>query len=41
MVQSIRGNGVDVSETMPNVQVLFTPSTIAKITAAEAQTPCR
>ena len=41
MVQGIRGNGIDVSESMPNVQVLFTPSTIAKITAAEAQTPCR
>jgi V8-like Glu-specific endopeptidase len=41
MVQGIRGNGIDVSESTPNVQVLFTPSTIAKITAAEAQTPCR
>jgi hypothetical protein len=41
MVQGIRGNGIDVSESMPNVQVLFTPSTIAKITTAEAHTPCR
>jgi V8-like Glu-specific endopeptidase len=41
MVQSIRGNGIDVSDSMPNVQVLFTPSTVAKIAAAEAQTPCR
>jgi len=41
MVQGIRGNGIDVSENMPNVQVLFTPGTIAKITAAMAQTPCR
>ncbi|MGO9991775.1 MAG: trypsin-like serine peptidase [Steroidobacteraceae bacterium] len=41
MVQGIRGNGIDVSESTPNVQVLFTPSTIAKITEAEAQTPCR
>jgi V8-like Glu-specific endopeptidase len=41
MVQSIRGNGIDVSDSMPNVQVLFTPSTVAKITAAAAQTPCR
>jgi V8-like Glu-specific endopeptidase len=41
MVQGIRGNGIDVSESMPNVQVLFTPSTIAKITAAVAQTLCR
>jgi hypothetical protein len=41
MVQSIRGNGIDISESAPNVQVLFTPSTIAKITEAEVQTPCR
>jgi V8-like Glu-specific endopeptidase len=41
MVQGIRGNGIDVSESVPNVQVLFTPSTIAKIAAAVAQTPCR
>lgn len=41
MVQGIHGNGIDVSESMPNVQVLFTPSTISKITAAVAQTPCR
>ena len=41
MVQGIRGNGIDVSESMPNVQVLFTPGTIAKITLAEAKTPCR
>jgi V8-like Glu-specific endopeptidase len=41
MVQSIRGNGIDVSESMPNVQVLFTPTTVAKITAAAAQSPCR
>jgi V8-like Glu-specific endopeptidase len=41
MVQGIHGNGIDVSESMPNIQVLFTPSTIAKVTLAEAQTPCR
>jgi len=41
MVQGIRGNGIDVSESMPNDQVLFTPGTTAKITAAVAQTPCR
>jgi V8-like Glu-specific endopeptidase len=40
MVQSIRGNGIDVSQGMPNIQVLFTPGTIDKLTAAEAQTPC-
>jgi len=41
MVQGIRGNGIDVSESMPNTQVLFTPSTIVKVTVAEVQTPCR
>jgi V8-like Glu-specific endopeptidase len=41
MVQGIRGNGIDVSESMPNIQVLFTPSTIARVAAAEAQTPCQ
>jgi V8-like Glu-specific endopeptidase len=41
MVQGIRGNGIDVTEDAPNVQVLFTPSTLAKITAARGQTPCR
>jgi V8-like Glu-specific endopeptidase len=40
MVQSIRGNGIDISESSPNVQLLFTPNTLAQITAAEAQTPC-
>lgn len=40
MVQGVRGNGIDVSERMPNVQVLFTPNTLAKITVAAAQTPC-
>ena len=41
MVQGIRGNGIDVSERAPNVEVLFTPGTIAKIAAAAAQSPCR
>jgi V8-like Glu-specific endopeptidase len=40
MVQSVRGNGIDVSERTPNVQLLFTPSTIARISAAQAQNPC-
>jgi V8-like Glu-specific endopeptidase len=40
MVQSIRGNGIDVAQGMPNIQVLFTPSTLAKLNVAEAQTPC-
>ena len=41
IVQGIRGNGIDVSESTPNIEVLFTPSTIARVAAAEAQTPCR
>jgi V8-like Glu-specific endopeptidase len=41
MVQGIYGNGIDVSDTIPNIQILFTPGTIAQITAAQAQTPCR
>jgi V8-like Glu-specific endopeptidase len=41
IVQSIRGNGIDVSESEPNVGLLFTASTIARITAAQAQDLCR
>ena len=41
LMQSVRGNGIDVSDTIPNTQVLFTPSTMASIRAAQAQTPCR
>jgi hypothetical protein len=40
MAQGIRGNGIDVSESSPNVQVLFTPDTLARINAAQALTPC-
>src|ERR1019366_1430123 len=40
MVQSVRGNGIDVSEGQPNMQVLFTPSTLTSINAARADTPC-
>jgi len=40
MAQSIRGNGIDVSERTPNVQVLFTPELIAKILTAQSLTPC-
>jgi V8-like Glu-specific endopeptidase len=40
MAQSIRGNGIDVSESSPNIQVLFTPDTLATISAGEALTPC-
>jgi V8-like Glu-specific endopeptidase len=41
MHQSIRGNGIDVSESTPNMQVLFTPGTLASISAAQALTPCQ
>ena len=41
MAQSISGNGIDVSESSPNIQVLFTPSTLARISAAQTATPCR
>jgi V8-like Glu-specific endopeptidase len=40
MAQSISGNGIDVSEGSPNMQVLFTPDTFARISAAQARTPC-
>jgi len=40
MAQGIRGNGIDVSERSPNVQVLFTPDTLARISAARALTAC-
>jgi V8-like Glu-specific endopeptidase len=40
MAQGIRGNGIDVSEEMPNIQVFFTPGTLANIRAAQAGSPC-
>lgn len=40
MHEGIRGNGIDVSEDAPNVQILFTPVSLAAIRAAEARTPC-
>jgi hypothetical protein len=40
MFQSIRGNGIDVSESAPNRQILFTPETLATIRAAQDATPC-
>jgi V8-like Glu-specific endopeptidase len=40
MHQGIRGNGIDVSEDAPNVQVFFTPVALMNIRAAQAQTPC-
>jgi V8-like Glu-specific endopeptidase len=41
ILQGIRGNGIDVSEATPNIQVLFTPGTLASIRAAQARTPCQ
>jgi len=40
MQQSIRGNGIDVSEGAPNVQLFFTSGTLASIRAAQALCPC-
>jgi hypothetical protein len=40
MEQSVRGNGIDVSESSPNIQVLFTPDMLATISAGQARTPC-
>jgi V8-like Glu-specific endopeptidase len=40
MVQGLRGNGIDVSERMPNVQILFTPGALARIAEAQAHPPC-
>ena len=41
MQQAIRGNGIDVSARTPNVQIFFTPGTLAGIRAAQALAPCR
>jgi len=40
IVESIHGNGIDVSADNPSIQVLFTPYTLERITAAQAETPC-
>jgi hypothetical protein len=40
MNQGIRGNGIDVSQDAPNVQIFFTPSVLASIGAARTRTPC-
>jgi hypothetical protein len=40
MQQSIRGNGIDVSDSAPNIQLLFTPDTLASIRTAQALSPC-
>jgi hypothetical protein len=41
ILQGIRGNGIDVSENAPNIQVLFTAGTLAGIRTAQARTPCQ
>jgi len=40
MQQGIRGDGIDVSQAMPNVQLLFTPTTLAEIRTAQTLSPC-
>lgn len=40
MVQGVRGNGIDVSEAAPNVEVLFTAPVLSQIATAQASTPC-
>ncbi len=40
MQQGIRGNGIDISEDMPNREVFFTPSILATIRAAQTRTSC-
>jgi len=40
LAQSLRGNGIDVSESSPNVGVLFTADTLRRIAAAKARYPC-
>ncbi len=40
IVQSIQGNGLDATKSTPNVELLFTTGTLARIAAAEARNPC-
>ena len=40
MVQSIRGNGLDVSAQAPNVEILFTPELLREIRREILRTPC-
>lgn len=40
MHEGIRGNGIDVSEDNPNVQIFFTPVALSSIRAAQARTSC-
>jgi V8-like Glu-specific endopeptidase len=41
LVQGYLGNGIDTDENMPNVQILFTAATLAMISQALRQSPCR
>jgi hypothetical protein len=40
MHQGIRGNGIDVSEDRPNIQIFFTPGVVAGIRSGEDRSPC-
>jgi len=40
MHQGIRGNGIDVSEDIPNLQIFFTPAVLTRIRNAQGRTPC-
>jgi V8-like Glu-specific endopeptidase len=40
MHQGIRGNGIDVSEDTPNMQIFFTEAALTSIRAAQSRTPC-
>jgi Trypsin len=40
MQQGIRGNGIDVSPDVPNVQLFFSQMTLHSIGAAQARSPC-
>lgn len=40
IVQSVRGNGIDATESAPNVQLLFTPAMMTAIAAALSRSPC-
>jgi V8-like Glu-specific endopeptidase len=40
MHQGIRGNGIDVSEEIPNIQIFFTQAVLTSIRNAQGRTPC-
>lgn len=41
MQEGSRGNGIEVSDGTPSLQVLFTPDTLGRIRAKQALTACR